>query len=41
MKSSILFMIFKKNGGEQWESTTNTAEFVGPADVIFFKKGRK
>ena len=28
----------KKNMGEKWELIINTAEFVDPADVIFFKR---
>ena len=39
MESNIFF--YKKSGGEQWELTTDTAEFADPANVIFYNNTKK
>ena len=37
MRYGILLQFQKRGMGEKWELITNTAEFVDPANVIFFK----
>ena len=38
MSYGILLQFQKKGMKEKWELITNTAEFVDPADVIYFKR---
>ena len=37
MRYAILLQ-FQKGYGRKWELITNTAEFVDPANVIFFRR---